>query len=256
MQDQVQALSERERQTLRLLLAGHDAKSIAQTLGLSVHTINERLREARRKLGVGSSREAARRLAQAEGGDPHFLGDKPFGVAPPAGRGKEQDASAKSRRVGPRLALIAGGLTIMFAIAAAAILAASFQPAAAPTQAPTAASVPVADKASTAAAEAWARVLDDGRWGESWRTAGTLFKSQLTEADWTAKVQPLRQQLGAVSSRKFKSVSNAATLPGAPNGEYAIVQFDAAFAMRPDAVETVVLAREGAAWKVIGYFIR
>ncbi len=54
-------LSEREKEALRLLLVGYDAKSIANTFGLSVHTVNDRLRDARRKLGVSSSREAARR---------------------------------------------------------------------------------------------------------------------------------------------------------------------------------------------------
>ena len=47
-------LTDKERQTLRLILRGHDAKSSARALGLSVHTVNERLREARRKLGVTS----------------------------------------------------------------------------------------------------------------------------------------------------------------------------------------------------------
>lgn len=63
-------LTEKEKQTLRLILRGHDAKSSAQELGLSVHTVNERLRDARRKLGVTSSREAARRLLAEEGGEP------------------------------------------------------------------------------------------------------------------------------------------------------------------------------------------
>lgn len=67
MSEPLKSLSEREQDTLRLLLAGHDAKSIARDLGLSVHTVNDRLREARRKLGVSSSREAARLLGQAEG---------------------------------------------------------------------------------------------------------------------------------------------------------------------------------------------
>ena len=48
----IEALSEKEKQTLRLIVRGHDAKSTARTLGLSVHTINERLREARRKMSV------------------------------------------------------------------------------------------------------------------------------------------------------------------------------------------------------------
>lgn len=54
------ALSEKELEILRLLAAGHTVKSIAADLGRSEASINERLREARRKTGVGSSRELAR----------------------------------------------------------------------------------------------------------------------------------------------------------------------------------------------------
>lgn len=54
------ALTERELEALRLLAAGHTIKSIAATLGRSEASINERLRDARRKTGVGSSRELAR----------------------------------------------------------------------------------------------------------------------------------------------------------------------------------------------------
>lgn len=54
------ALNEKELEVLRLLAAGHTAKSIAARLGRSEASINERLREARRKTGVGSSRELAR----------------------------------------------------------------------------------------------------------------------------------------------------------------------------------------------------
>ena len=51
-----QSLTEKEKETLRLLVSGYDAKSMARHLGLSVHTINERLRDARRKMAVSSSR--------------------------------------------------------------------------------------------------------------------------------------------------------------------------------------------------------
>jgi DNA-binding CsgD family transcriptional regulator len=63
------ALSPAERQVLALLGAGHTAKSIAAELGISVHAVNERLREARRKTGAGSSRELARALAAQENRD-------------------------------------------------------------------------------------------------------------------------------------------------------------------------------------------
>ncbi len=66
MTSSLDTLTDKERQTLRLILRGHDAKSSARELGLSVHTVNERLRDARRKLGVTSSWEAARRLMAEE----------------------------------------------------------------------------------------------------------------------------------------------------------------------------------------------
>lgn len=83
MNHDLESLSDRERETLRLLGRGHDAKSIASSFGVSIHTVNERLRAARRKLGVSSSREAARLLvareAASEGSD--NLGYKKMGVA-------------------------------------------------------------------------------------------------------------------------------------------------------------------------------
>jgi DNA-binding CsgD family transcriptional regulator len=53
-------LNDAECRVLRLLAEGHTAKSIATELGTTPAAVNERLREARRKTGVGSSRELAR----------------------------------------------------------------------------------------------------------------------------------------------------------------------------------------------------
>lgn len=60
------ALTDRELEVLRLLTAGHTIKSIAAVLDRSEASINERLRDARRKTGVGSSRELARLVAGQE----------------------------------------------------------------------------------------------------------------------------------------------------------------------------------------------
>jgi DNA-binding CsgD family transcriptional regulator len=119
----IAALSERERQVLRLLLRGHDAKSIARDLGLSVHTVNEHLREARRKTGVSSSRAAARLLAKAEGEGPKSLADKEIGIGP-------RDANEQHHRrtgEGHRLAWLGGGMLIMSLIIVAAALSSTFR---------------------------------------------------------------------------------------------------------------------------------
>jgi len=107
-----------------------------------------------------------------------------------------------------------------------------------------------------AAATAWVSLIDAGRWDESWTSAGTLFQSRMAEPSWAPAIQPVRDPLGAVSSRSMLSVASTTSLPGTPDGHYRVVQFKTSFANKKDATETVVLACEPAGWKVDGYFIR
>lgn len=63
------SLNDTERAVLSLLAQGHTVKSIATLSGRSEASVNERLREARRKTGIGSSRELARLLREQENRD-------------------------------------------------------------------------------------------------------------------------------------------------------------------------------------------
>lgn len=105
-------------------------------------------------------------------------------------------------------------------------------------------------------ATAWVGLLDAGRWDESWQSAGSLFRSRMPQSRWTSTIQPVREPFGTVSSRSMQSVTDATSLPGAPDGHYQVVQFKTSFANKNDATETVVLACEPSGWKVSGYFIR
>nr|NUR38438.1 DUF4019 domain-containing protein [Sphingomonas sp.] len=253
-------LTAREKETLRLLLSGYDAKSIARHFNLSVHTINERLRDARRKLRVSSSREAARALAEAEGTSPNFLADKRIGVGDGFGRTmmRPRIGTAGGQALaagGQALAWLGGGMLVMSLIVIAIAFSGVFQGSGA---SPVPASAPVlAQQASEVkAAREWALLVDRGRWEESWAAAGTLFKSQISQANWASTIKMVRQPLGPASSRTVQSATRTTTLPGAPAGDYEIIQFQTNFANRLGAVETIVLAREGSGWKVDGYFIR
>lgn len=260
LQQRSGALSEREKETLRLLLAGHDAKSAARELGLSVHTINERLRDSRRKLGVSSSREAARVLAEAERETPgsvgdNSLGDKGFGVA-----GKPIDMGRRWQGDGRFLAWLVGGLLVMLTIIVAAVLSPALSgngpvDGSRAERRPAAATGDAAQSAGAAAALDWAALVDAGRWDDSWRAAAAIFRSQVTAQQWAESVRPVRQPLGAVASRTVQSVTRTTTLPGAPAGEYEVVLLETSFAQRT-AIETVVMMRENGSWKVSGYFIR
>ncbi|MCD2323203.1 DUF4019 domain-containing protein [Sphingomonas sp. IC-56] len=259
MRNAILTLTEREKETLRLLLKGHDAKSIARDLGLSVHTINERLRDARRKLGVSSSREAARLLAEAEAGAPNSLGDNALGVLGEATDVPSSGQASRPHRVGHRLAWFGGGMLIMSFLIAAVALSSVFRGSTAPGAQASAPAAPVASASASAGLErarTWLALVDRQAWDESWNTAATLFKAKLSAAQWSSMVQAVRQPLGAVSSRTFKSVTKANSIPGAPAGEYETLEFQTDFANRSGATETVVLFREVDGWKVTGYFIR
>ena len=71
-------LNEAEQRVLLLLAQGHTAKSIASAIGSTPTAVYERLREARRKTGAGSSRELARLLRAQEDND------KLLGIGSPA----------------------------------------------------------------------------------------------------------------------------------------------------------------------------
>ena len=71
--DVLDRLNASERELLLLLGRGHTAKSIAALKDLSELAVNERFRSARRKTGIGSSREIARLLVAQENRD-DFIG--------------------------------------------------------------------------------------------------------------------------------------------------------------------------------------
>tara|TARA_R110000824_G_scaffold353214_4_gene540331 strand:- start:2223 stop:2759 length:537 start_codon:yes stop_codon:yes gene_type:complete len=59
----VERLNDGQRDCLRLVLAHHNSKEIARELGVSPHTVDQRLRTAMRILDVQSRFEAARKFA-------------------------------------------------------------------------------------------------------------------------------------------------------------------------------------------------
>lgn len=244
-----EALSEKERQTLRLIVRGHDAKSVARHLDLSVHTINERLRDARRKLAVSSSREAARLVLEREGDAPDSVGDQQIGeaAADPAAQSFVAPESARNRRV-TRIAI--GATTMTFALGLIALVLQPQNAANAPAATPPAASE-ATDASVVAAAQQWLELVDQGRWDDSWRATATSFRKLNTSQVWADVSNKVRTPLGAVVSRTLISQEN---LPAPPHG-YEVVKFRTSFANRANAVETVSLDREDGVWRVVGVTI-
>lgn len=246
-------LTDKEKQTLRLILRGHDAKSTARELGLSVHTVNERLRDARRKLGVTSSREAARRLLAEESEEtPESLGDKALGDALAVAGAAEARASATQRRawfgLGPGLALTLAGVLAMSLILAVLLLPASPASVLAPAPAVSAAATAETDAAAATAAENFLKLIDQSRWAESYAATGAQFRQLNTLERWAQVSERVRPPLGEVLTRNILANEY---VPAPPEG-YRLVKFRSAYANGAQQTESVSLAWEDGAWKVAG----
>ncbi|MWV28596.1 helix-turn-helix domain-containing protein [Aurantiacibacter rhizosphaerae] len=264
MQQAIGDLTEKEKETLRLLLAGHDTKSTAAALGLSVYTINDRLRSARQKLGVTSSREAARILGEAEGGPPQFPAPSSSGMADSDADAPLSGQSKPARLSTRTLAWLAGGIAMIALVTAVAMFALNPAGDARPVATAQAEGEAPATGTALSAEDArirdtaldWLALGDAGEWDESWQQAGEMFQSQVTAAQWETAATQVRAPLGGVISREIMSVQQTDTLPGTPPGDYAVVQFATAFASAPGSLETVIMRKEDGSFKTVGYFIR
>ncbi|MFI5307443.1 MAG: DUF4019 domain-containing protein [Polyangiales bacterium] len=109
----------------------------------------------------------------------------------------------------------------------------------------------------TAAASAWLALTDSSKFAESWDAASSLFRAAVTRADWVKAVTATRTPLGALRARKLKSATVAHQLPGAPDGDYVIIQYQTVFEHKASAIETVTPMKEkDGTWRVSGYFIK
>ncbi len=107
------------------------------------------------------------------------------------------------------------------------------------------------------AARAWLALVDAGRYADSWSTAASMFRQRITAAQWEAAAAGARGPLGALKSRTLESATPRSSLPGAPDGEYVIIQFTSSFEHKASAVETVTPVKDAdGKWHVSGYYIK
>lgn len=111
------------------------------------------------------------------------------------------------------------------------------------------------DAAVTAAKE-WLALVDAKEYKKSWQEAAPFFMESVKEKQWEGMISSVRDPLGKTESRELLGTQFATTLPGAPEGEYIVIQFKTNFADKPDSVETITPMKAEGVWRVSGYFIK
>lgn len=107
------------------------------------------------------------------------------------------------------------------------------------------------------AALQWLKLIDSADYSATWEQSAELFKAAVSKESWESAIRSIRSPLGATQSRKLKSTQFTRTLPGTPDGEYVVIQFETLFAHKSAAIETVTQLKEkDGSWRVSGYFIK
>ena len=100
-------------------------------------------------------------------------------------------------------------------------------------------------------------MLDEGKYPESWQSAASLFQAAIAQDKWVSQLGMVRN--GLRQGRRAQAAGHQIPhqLPGAPDGEYVVLQYEATFANKKNAIETItpMLDKDGA-WKVSGYYIK
>ncbi len=114
-----------------------------------------------------------------------------------------------------------------------------------------------AARGATTAAEEWLKLVDEGKFNSSWLQASTYFRNVTTKQQWRQQVSVWRTALGSVVSRKLRTEQYLTSMPGAPDGDYVMIQYDTTFTHKKSAVEIVVPMMDAdGRWRVSEYSIR
>lgn len=107
------------------------------------------------------------------------------------------------------------------------------------------------------AAEQFLAFVDAGQYQNSYAATSTLFRSQVSQKEWVAKVAGTRPNFGAVISRQLQKAKYLTSVPGAPDGQYFVFVFRTSFKHKKRARELVTTNKDkDGRWRVSGYFIR
>ncbi len=107
------------------------------------------------------------------------------------------------------------------------------------------------------AAEAWLKIVDSGNYAQSWDVAANLMKTTVAKEQWQQILNSNRAPLGSLISRKLTSAEYKQELPGAPAGQYVVLQYESNFEHKSSVIETAAptLDRDGN-WRVSLYYLK
>jgi hypothetical protein len=110
--------------------------------------------------------------------------------------------------------------------------------------------------AARAAAEAWLKIEDAESYDKSWAAASEYFRSRVPKQGWVERMAVTRKPLDPMVTRDLEASEWKTEVPNLPKGEYVAFVYQTVFANGHPQLESVVMVREGGAWKMVGYAVQ
>lgn len=121
----------------------------------------------------------------------------------------------------------------------------------------TAVSSDLKEESAVKAADFWLTLVDHGGYDKSWEEAAAYFRNAIPKEQWQQTIAAVRKPLGDVITREIHSRDYMTSLPGAPDGEYVVIQFKTSFTNKKAAIETITpMLEQDGTWRVSGYYIK
>jgi uncharacterized integral membrane protein len=109
--------------------------------------------------------------------------------------------------------------------------------------------------AAKPAADAWLKIVDEGRYEDAYRSMADSVRSQYTLNEVLEIQESERRALGSVLSRKVDAASSGVNPPGLARGFYRYYGYRTRFSKEPRIIyEQVNLIWEKNSWRVMGFF--
>ena len=113
------------------------------------------------------------------------------------------------------------------------------------------------EESAVKAARSWLTLVDNGDYDKSWEEAAEYFRNAIPREQWRQTITAVRKPLGDIISREIHSRDYMTSLPGAPDGEYVVIQFNTSFTNKKSSIETITpMLEQDGAWRVSGYYIK
>ena len=107
------------------------------------------------------------------------------------------------------------------------------------------------------AAQRWLALADAGLYQKTWEQAAIPFQQAVSKAEWEKALRAVREPIGDVKNRSVTSATFTEKLPGAPKGQYVLIQYASKYTKNAEVTETVIpMLSEDGIWRVSGYFVK